>query len=120
MKPLMSLMAVAFFAFAAMAGAPPAVADTKACPPGLAKKNPPCVPPGQAKKGVTTDGWQDRDRVGEIADHDDLTYLDDFRRHELPALPEGQRYAIVDDRIVIIDRESFRILQLIGIFTSLD
>ena len=21
------------------------------CPPGLAKKNPPCVPPGQAKKG---------------------------------------------------------------------
>lgn len=22
------------------------------CPPGLAKKNPPCVPPGQAKQGV--------------------------------------------------------------------
>ena len=24
--------------------------STKHCPPGLAKKNPPCVPPGLAKK----------------------------------------------------------------------
>ena len=29
-----------------------AVAKQKPCPPGLAKKNPPCVPPGLAKKGV--------------------------------------------------------------------
>ena len=27
--------------------------DFANCPPGLAKKDPPCVPPGQAKKGVT-------------------------------------------------------------------
>ena len=27
--------------------------DFANCPPGLAKKNPPCVPPGLAKKGVT-------------------------------------------------------------------
>ncbi|WP_428925523.1 hypothetical protein [Marinibacterium sp. SX1] len=26
------------------------VTPTASCPPGLAKKNPPCVPPGQAKK----------------------------------------------------------------------
>jgi hypothetical protein len=120
MKPFVSLMAVALFAFAGVASAPPAAADTKACPPGLAKKSPPCVPPGQAKKGVTTDEWQNRDRVGEIVDHDDLTYLDDFLRYEMRPLPEGQRYAVIDDRIVVIDSESFRILQLIRIFTALD
>ena len=27
------------------------------CPPGLAKKDPPCVPPGLAKQGVTYEQW---------------------------------------------------------------
>ncbi len=31
----------------------PVVGDTINCPPGLAKKDPPCVPPGLADKGVT-------------------------------------------------------------------
>ena len=36
--------------------------DFAHCPPGLAKKNPPCVPPGQAKKGVLADPY----KVGEL------------------------------------------------------
>ena len=36
--------------------------DFAHCPPGLAKKNPPCVPPGQAKKGVVADPYH----VGEL------------------------------------------------------
>ena len=46
--------------------------------------------------------------------------LDDFARYDLPPLPYGQRYAVVDDRIVVIEAESCKILQLIPIFTALD
>jgi hypothetical protein len=120
MNPLVNLLAIAVFAVAGIAGAPPLGADTKGCPPGLAKKNPPCVPPGQAKKSATTDEWQRRHRIGERVDRDDFRYVDDFRRYELRPLPEGQRYAIVDGRIVVIDRESFRILQIIRLLTALD
>ena len=120
MKIAPSLLAVALMSLAPFMTTGAAFADTKGCPPGLAKKNPPCVPPGQAEKGVTTDQWQYRDRTGDVVDQDDLIYLDDFLRYNLPQLPFGQRYAIVDDRIVVIDSESYRILQLIRVFTSLD
>ena len=45
--------------------------------------------------------------------------LDDIVRYDLPPLPYGQRYAVVDDRIVEIEAESGKILQLIRIFTAL-
>lgn len=115
-----SLLALALMAFAPVISTGAAFADSKGCPPGLAKKNPPCVPPGQAKKGVTTDQWLNGDRTGDVIDRADLIYLDDFLRYDLTPLPYGQRYAIVDDRIVVIEAESYRILQLIQIFTSLD
>ena len=44
--------------------AQPAAADGRGngngaagCPPGLAKKNPPCVPPGLARNGTTPEDW---------------------------------------------------------------
>lgn len=120
MKLAPSLLALALMAFAPVISTGAAFADSKGCPPGLAKKNPPCVPPGQAKKGVTTDQWLNGDRTGDVIDRADLIYLDDFLRYDLPQLPYGQRYAIIDDRIVVIEAESYKILQLIQIFTSLD
>lgn len=120
MKLAPSLLAFALMAFSPVMTAGAAFADSKGCPPGLAKKNPPCVPPGQAKKGVTTDQWLNGDRTGDVIDRSDLIYLDDFVRYDLPPLPYGQRYAVVDDRIVVIEAESYKILQLIRIFTSMD
>jgi hypothetical protein len=120
MKVASGLLAVTLIAFAPVITAGIAFADAKGCPPGLAKKNPRCVPPGQAKKGVTTDQWLNRDRTGDVIDRGDLIYLDDFARYELPPLPYGQRYAVVDDRIVVIEAESYKILQLIRIFTGTD
>ena len=114
-----SLLAAALMAFSPVITTGAAFAQTKDCPPGLAKKNPPCVPPGQAKKGVTTDQWLNRDRTGDVVQSSDLVYLDDFALYGLPPLPYGQRYAVVDDRIVVIDPESYRILQLIRVFTAL-
>jgi hypothetical protein len=119
MQLVPTLLAAALLAFSPVMTVGAAFADGKACPPGLAKKNPPCVPPGQAKKGVTTNQWLNRDRTGDVVQRRDLVFLDDFARYDLPSLPYGQRYAVVDDRIVVIDAESYRILQLIRAFTAL-
>jgi hypothetical protein len=119
MKSAPRLLVAAFMAFAPFVLAEAAFADDKACPPGLAKKDPPCVPPGLAKKGVTTDEWLDHDRTGEVIDRDDLIFLDDYWRYGLPRLPVGQRYAVIDGRIVVIDPQSYQILQLIEIFREL-
>lgn len=119
MKLQSCLLAVALMALSPVITTGAAFADSKDCPPGLAKKNPPCVPPGQAKKGVTTDQWLNRDRTGDVVQSRDLIYLDDFERYDLPQLPYGQRYAVVDDRIVVIDPESYQILKLIRVFTAL-
>jgi hypothetical protein len=90
-----------------------------ACPPGLAKKDPPCVPPGQARRGGSDDDWRHHDGGRHVVDRDDLYFLDDYNRYDLPSLPYGQRYAVVDDQIVVIDAESYEILQLIRVFTAL-
>jgi hypothetical protein len=51
----------------------------RTCPPGLTTKDPPCVPPGLAKKGVSYDEWvaYDHDRLDEI-------YLDQRRDYLRP------------------------------------
>lgn len=118
MKPT-TLLTIALLALAPATYSGAAFADSKGCPPGLAKKNPPCVPPGLAKKGVTAHDWQDRHHIGDTVDQDDFWYLDDYPRYDLPRLPYGQRYAVVDGRIVVIDADSYRILQLIRVFTAL-
>lgn len=119
MKIIPRLLFIALVATMPMMNGQVVFADSGKCPPGLAKKNPPCVPPGQAKKGVTAAEWLGRDRVGDVVDQDNLMFLDDFLRYELRPLPYGQRYAVVDDQIVVIDRESYQILQLIRAFTAL-
>ncbi|MDP2062064.1 MAG: hypothetical protein Q8J98_03045 [Phaeovulum sp.] len=119
MKIVPRLLAVALAAFVPSMHAAAAYAETNGCPPGLAKKNPPCVPPGQVGKGVPADQWLYRDRTGDVVGRDALIFLDDYWRYSLPRLPYGQRYAVVDDRIVVIDPESYRILQLIRVFQAL-
>lgn len=119
MKIIPRLLFVALVATMPMMTGQVAFADSGKCPPGLAKKTAPCVPPGQAKKGVTSAEWLGRDRVGDVVDQDDLIFLDDFVLYDLRPLPYGQRYAVFDDQIVVIDRESYQILQLIRAFTAL-
>jgi Ni/Co efflux regulator RcnB len=83
---------------------------------GLAKKDPPCIPPGQARRG---EGDEHHGRGGGHADRDDLFFRDDYPRYSLPELPYGQRYAVVEDQIVVIDAETYQVLQLIRVFTAL-
>jgi hypothetical protein len=114
MKPIVMLLTLGLMA--ALPILHPAAGAAFACPPGLAKKDPPCVPPGQARRAGGDDG---NGRHGHGLDRDNLYFLDDYPRYDLPALPYGQRYAVVDNQIVVIDAESYEVLQLIRLFTAL-
>lgn len=104
------------------------------CPPGLAKKDPPCVPPGLAKKGVTYDEWAayDADEYGEIWRERREDWLDrDFDvdpdpevlllqsdqiadLFDLDPAPGGQRYALIDGMPVLLDEEDYASLALLN------
>ena len=84
----------------------PVVVGTPAsCPPGLAKKDPACIPPGQARKH----DW----RVGDSIDWDDVHVITRPGLYGLGDPPSGQRYAIVDGRLVRVVRETSRILSVV-------
>ena len=80
------------------------------CPPGLAKKNPPCVPPGQAKKRIG---------AGTVIDWRDVHVITRPGLYGLTDPPAGQRYAIVDGRLVRIDRDSSKILSIIRLVDAI-
>lgn len=95
------------------------------CPPGLAKKDPPCVPPGLAKKGVTYEEWvtYDDDRIGELylEQRDaylgsDIVFGDDrllltsdqiASLYGLRPAPSDKRYALIDGQPVLLTNEDY-------------
>ena len=80
-----------------------AVANAGHCPPGLAKTSPACVPPGQARHGL----------VGRVLDRDRIHYVRKPGLYGLAEAPDGQRYAIVDGRLVRIDARTAKVLSVI-------
>ena len=104
------------------------------CPPGLAKKTPPCVPPGLAKNGVTYDEWAsyDQDRYDsiwvdrrdawlgsgfDIDPNPDLLLLQSDQvatLFDLAPAPRGQRYALIDGMPVLLDDDDYRSLLLVN------
>ena len=109
------------------------------CPPGLAKKDPACVPPGLANKGVRYEDDRDSDDRYERDDDDDrydrletgdrivmdgreyevlrigdsviLRREDDLYR--LPRADDGSDYVRMGDVIVKVDRETKAAIQII-------
>ncbi len=90
----------------------PATAQPAHCPPGLAKKNPPCVPPGQARQGVTV-GAQLPSGVDYI-----ILGEQDLRRLGLSPQP-GSRYVVVDDTVFRIADATRKVLDAIGAVEAL-
>lgn len=79
------------------------------CPPGLAKKNPPCVPPGQVGKS-----YRIGDRYG-----DDGYWEDGYRsRYDLPPLPGGESYYRIGDSFLRVNDETRLVLELIDILAG--
>ena len=84
------------------------------CPPGLAKRTPACVPPGLARKGVSTHEW----RRGDII-YDDYVIIRDRWRYDLPPLADGEAYVRVGDAILRVERETLQVIALIGLLADL-
>ena len=78
---------------------------TKWCPPGLAKKNPPCIPPGLAKP-----------RIGDDLDDYEYYHFTDYDRYRLDP---SYRYYRVGEMIYRADPTTFRILEVIGLMDEL-
>lgn len=83
-------------------------AAAASCPPGLAKKNPPCVPPGQAKKYVGTPEYR-KYRIGDRID-DDYFWIESPGRY---GLRKGS-YVRAGDYVYRVNRETREVLNLIG------
>lgn len=86
------------------------------CPPGLAKKNPPCVPPGQARK----DDRRHYPRVGDELRVGDYMVIRDPRRLNLETR-NGWRYYRDGDRAYRVDpdtRKVLAVIELINAFTN--
>lgn len=85
--------------------------STRACPPGLAKKDPPCVPPGLARQDKP-----ERDdyhiRIGSRLTGDDYVLVKPWQYGLEPA-PRGSRYAVFDGMLLRIDDDTAEVLDLI-------
>lgn len=80
------------------------------CPPGLANKNPPCVPPGQVRESY---------RIGERYAEDGYWTDDDRVRYGLPRLPRGESYYRVGDSFLRVDDETRLVLELIDVLAGI-
>ncbi len=108
---------VALTAFAiCLAAAAPALAKSHKnatdgfCPPGLAKKNPPCIPPGQAKKYG----------IGQTIPENEWSEYEEYLLWEKLGLPrpgEGESYYMIGDQLLLLDRKTG---QLINVIDALD
>lgn len=86
---------------------------SNACPPGLAKKSPACIPPGQAKR-MFSEGQRIPSGYRSFTDFDDipLQYRDD-----IPSRygSDAYRYIYRDNSIYIVDRETRVISEIINL-----
>lgn len=81
------------------------------CPPGLAKKSLPCIPPGQAKKSPI--------RVGDVIDLGSVHVVTRPGAYGLSVPPAGDSYAIVDKRLVRVDSDSGKILSILRLIDAI-
>ncbi len=112
MKPVSIVLSVLLALPPLVVSTVQAKSQTGHCPPGLAKKNPPCIPPGQAKKHAQ------HHHVGDYLPYGAYDRVYDHYRYRLPRLRPGEVYYRIGDSIVRIDRETREILQLIEAIAS--
>ncbi|AZL60889.1 excinuclease ABC subunit A [Tabrizicola piscis] len=106
MSRLRTLLVTALSVSALLASVP-AEAKQKHCPPGLAKKNPPCVPPGQVGKS-----WNRGDRI-----RGDYAWIprEDWRRWNLRDYRDGSTYLRVDNHILRVVRDTLVVIEAVRI-----
>ncbi len=86
---------------------------TANCPPGLAKKNPPCIPPGQAKK-IYPD-YRPHYDIGDRI-YRDYRIIRDVNRY---GLREDYFYYLVGREVFRINPDTGRVIAFIGLADAL-
>ena len=83
------------------------------CPPGLAKKNPPCIPPGQAKKRYPD--YRPRYDVGDRI-YGEYRIIRDAKRY---GLREGDLYYLIGREVFRISPDTGRVIAFVGLVDAL-
>lgn len=86
------------------------------CPPGLAKKDPACIPPGQAKKHAH-DHDRDYYRVGDDFRRGDYVVIRDYDRYGLERRDNWDYYRD-GDRAYRIDSNTRKVLAVIELIDA--
>ncbi|NDV51776.1 MULTISPECIES: excinuclease ABC subunit A [unclassified Salipiger] len=116
---MLRTLTLAALSAAALAAPMAASAAPKGCPPGLAKKNAACMPPGQYKKIGKHHGDRDRDHDA-IHIHrydrgerirDNYIVIRDPGRYQLDP---HRTYYNVDDYVYRVDPDTGAVLDIIG------
>jgi hypothetical protein len=115
--PRIKTILAASVAALTLAGAP-VLADTvvKACPPGLAKKDPACLPPGQVGKSWTPDYvYVEGDRI-----RGDYVIIPEAEWEELSLTPiaDDTVYVVIDNQIVRVKQSNLVVIESIRILEN--
>lgn len=89
-------------------------AHAQHCPPGLAKKSPSCVPPGQARKHDRHDDRRYGRAVGDRLRVGDYVLVQDPRRYDLPQRDDW-RYYRDGGQVYRVDPDTQRILAILNL-----
>ena len=99
-----------------LTGAPALADSVKACPPGLAKKDPACVPPGQVDKSWTPERiYVEGDRIrGDYV----IIAEDDWDNLSLTPIDDDTLYVVIDNQIVRVRESNLIVIEPIRILDN--
>lgn len=114
--PRIKTILAATAAALALTGAPALAETVKHCPPGLAKKDPACVPPGQVGKSWTPDRvYIEGDRI-----RGDYVIIPEAEWEELSLTPiaDDTVYVVIDNQIVRVKQSNLVVIEPVRILEN--
>lgn len=83
------------------------------CPPGLAKKSPACVPPGQVGKHINYGR-----NIGDILHVGDYVIIRDPARYDLQLREDWRYFRGTDDRVYRVERDTNKVLAVLNLIDA--
>lgn len=115
MPRINTILAATLAAFT-LTGVPALAEGAKDCPPGLAKKDPACVPPGQVGKSYNPDNvYAEGDR---LRGHYLIVTEDQWADLSLTPLDDDSVYVVIDNQIVRVKKSNLVVIEPIRILEN--
>jgi len=111
-KTILAATAAAF----ALTGVPALAESVKDCPPGLAKKDPACIPPGQVGKSWTPDRiYVEGDRIrGDYV----IIPREEWEELSLTPIEDDTVYVVIDNQIVRVKESNLVVIEPVRILEN--